>query len=631
MTGSASPQQPYPGLRSFQRHEDLLFFGRDEHTTQLLDKLATNSFVAVLGSSGSGKSSLVLAGLLPALARGALVRAGASWQIAEFRPGEEPLARLAAALAGQTDWGKEYLEQPGATIAQLGEQLARGPMALKWVLGVRPLPEGTRLLLVVDQFEELFRFERDGAAAEARAFVERLLAAADHPDVYVVITMRSDFLGDCARMPGLAEAVNAGLYLTPQLTREQLAEAIGLPARMFEGEIETALVKHLLEEAQHQDDLLPLLQHALMRTWERDEDKVLTLPEYQRLGSLKQILDTHAEEAWAELDEDGRALGETLFRALTERGPDGRDVRHPCTLGEIAAIAEVAPEVLIPVVERFRAPGRNFLMPPPEQALGPETMLDITHEALIRQWDRLQGWTADEAEKAAMLRRLVEAEQRHAERKGALWIDPDLGLAIEWRDKDRPSANWAARYQVGLKRTLYFLRQSELQRNKEREAIEARREGELRRAQRTTVFAIIGFLVAVGLASWAYFEQQRAEEALAAAETARTKAETARTKSLKAQSRMLTGLSFQATAAGNTTNGILLALEALPDDMARPDRPYVSHAEAALYGAIFSHRELAVLRGHEGSVRHADFSPDGSRIVTASEDNTARLWEIGRA
>ncbi len=105
MTGSASPQQPYPGLRSFQRHEDLLFFGRDEHTTQLLDKLATNSFVAVLGSSGSGKSSLVLAGLLPALARGALVRAGASWQIAEFRPGEQPLARQAAALAGQTDWG----------------------------------------------------------------------------------------------------------------------------------------------------------------------------------------------------------------------------------------------------------------------------------------------------------------------------------------------------------------------------------------------------------------------------------------------------------------------------------------------------------------------------------------------
>ena len=225
---------PYPGLRPFERDEDILFFGRDEQVDQLLDKLADTHFLAVLGTSGSGKSSLVKAGLLPALDSGYMAGAGACWSVVEIRPGDRPFGRLAEALVRDTDWGQAL----GRPAADLDADLRRGAMALNWRLGVEPLPENRRLLILIDQFEELFRYHRT-AGTEASAFVALLLGAATHPDVYVVITMRSEFLGDCSRYPDLPEAINAGLFLTPALSPEGMADAVQLPAALpqFGGEV----------------------------------------------------------------------------------------------------------------------------------------------------------------------------------------------------------------------------------------------------------------------------------------------------------------------------------------------------------------------------------------------------------
>jgi hypothetical protein len=258
-------------------------------------------------------------------------------------------------------------------------------MALKWLLGVRPLKDGARLLVLVDQFEELFRY-RHNADDEANAFVALLLAATEHPNVYVVITMRSDFLGDCARHRGLPEAVNAGLYLTPRLDPEQMADAIRLPARVFSGEVEPALVKRLLSETGDEMDQLPLLQHAMMRLWDLSgKDKLLTLKEFERLGGLRQALNDHAEEAYRKLQEAERVIAETLFRSLVARGPDQRYTRRPVKLREIAELSEVEPERVATVVEVFRTQERSFIMPAADVPLRPDTVLDITHEALIRQ------------------------------------------------------------------------------------------------------------------------------------------------------------------------------------------------------------------------------------------------------
>ena len=494
---------PYPGLRPFERDEDTLFFGRDEQVDQLLDKLDQTHFLAVLGVSGSGKSSLVRAGLLPALDSGYLAGAGARWAIAELRPGDQPFGRLATALVEDTDWGEAQAPDTDAAvdpaIAELETALRRGNLALNWRLGVQPLAEGTRLLILVDQFEELFRYRR-GAEQDAAAFVALLLGAATHPDVYIVITMRSEFLGDCAVYPDLPEAINAGLFLTPSLTPEQMADAIQLPARLaqFDGEVDPDLVRELLAEAGGQTDQLPVLQHALMRLWDRaDAPKRLEPSGLVDLGGLSGCLDAHVEEAYVSLDAEQQRIAEVLFRGLTERGSGARDTRRPVRLGEIADLAGVGPERVGAVLEVFRQPGRSFVMPPAGTSLTADSVLDITHEALIRQWRRLQQWTADEAGQAELYQRLASSAQRYKQRAGALWIDPDLQIALDWSRKRRPTKGWAERYGGDFEPAMGFLATS--------------RSKAIRRTRGIAAICGMMFLATAALAGWALHERGVAE------------------------------------------------------------------------------------------------------------------------
>ena len=389
--------QPYPGLRAFERYESRIFFGRQQQVDDLLTRLKQHHFLAVLGASGSGKSSLVKAGLLPGLEKGYMGEVGSRWAIAEMRPGDQPFVRLAEGLLAD----KVFAEVQGmeGNSAALAAELRRGSRSLHEILNHAPLHAGTRLLVLVDQFEEMFRF-REQEENQAAAFVALLLEPCTHPDVYVVITMRSDFLGAAAEFHCLPEAINAGLYLTPRLSREQLRDAISLPAQLFGGSVEDALANHLLNEAGNDPDQLPLLQHALMRLWENDADKILTLVEYRGLRGLRGALNDHAEQAWQELDTDGQAVAEAMFRALTERSKDGQDIRRPLKVQALLDMTGADLPTLTRIVDTFRQPGRNFLMPPPQVALTADTVLDISHESLIRQWQRLQGWVVAEGDKA---------------------------------------------------------------------------------------------------------------------------------------------------------------------------------------------------------------------------------------
>lgn len=513
---------PYPGLRPFGRDEAAIFFGREDQVDQLLDKLQETHFLAVLGTSGSGKSSLVRAGLLPALDSGFMAGAGPRWTIAELRPGDRPFSRLAAALT-ETDWGRQLGEadsgaaaetgsDPARIAADLERDLRRGDLALNWRLGVRPLSKGTRMLILVDQFEELFRYQRTAdAASDAGAFVALLLGAASHPDLYLVITMRSEFLGDCARCAGLPEAINAGLFLTPRLTPGQSADAVQLPARLFDGEVQPALARRLLEQAHGESDQLPLLQHALMRLWDLNNgDRCLAAADLDALGGLQVALEAHVEEAFAELSQEQQRIAEVLFRALAERGPRERDTRRPVPLGEVADLAGVEADQVAAVVEVFRCAGRSFLMPPPGVALDRHRLLDITHEALIRQWSRLRDWTADEAERAEHYLRLVDAAGRWRHGRGALWVDPDLELGLQWREQTRPDARWAARYGGDFDVAMAFLDAGRAQRAQRREQAEAMRRQALRRAWLTAMAAVIGLVVVAGAYSLALEARQDA-------------------------------------------------------------------------------------------------------------------------
>lgn len=457
--------QPYPGLRPFERYESKVFFGRQQQVDELLKRLKEQKFLAVLGASGSGKSSLVRAGLLSGLEKGYMGDIGGLWSIAELRPGDSPFERLAEGLLLNSKKAKPFTkevlkEDSGSSESQatfLSAQLRRGSRSLHDLLDQSTLEKGEKLLILVDQFEEIFRY-RQQPDNQAAAFVALLLEARMHPDIFVVITMRSDFLGDASAFYGLPEAINDGLYLTPRLTREQLQQAIAQPASLFGVEVDTVLVNQLVNEAGNNPDQLPLLQHSLMRMWLEDGEEQLTIANYRKLDGLHGALDGHLEKVLNGLSIEKQHIAEVLFKALTEGSVEGQAMRRPVTVGEVLAIANCMQEELVAVVEAFRGPGRNFLMTSTPKLIT-ETVIDISHESLIRHWQRLQHWVHDETTKVDTYRRLVEAARRFGDEQGELWRGTDLVLGLNWQQGTLPDENWASRYQ--LNKTGEFLKAME--------------------------------------------------------------------------------------------------------------------------------------------------------------------------
>ncbi|MGH8591180.1 MAG: ATP-binding protein, partial [Gammaproteobacteria bacterium] len=409
---------PYPGLRPFKREESDIFFGREQHVDQLLEKLRQHHFLAVVGTSGCGKSSLVKAGMLPALEAGFLAQAGAHWYVADLRPGHRPMWALAESLLGSQAFGPAR-GTAMESLALLHATLRRGPLGLVEAMHETPLPERANLLVLVDQFEEIFRYRRDIDSQEADAFVALLVASARQREVnvYIALTMRSDFLGDCAVFLDLPETINESQFLAPRLARDQRAAAITEPARVFGGDVAPGLVNQMLNDMGADPDQLPLMQHALMRMWDLASgdcsDKkagasestdfqsaqgvgghgraevVLTSEHYRNVGGFSEALSSHADEALAELtDEREKRVAERIFKRLTKREEGERDTRDPTMLRELVGITETPVDEVIRVIRVFSQPGRSFLTPHLESSPTPalDTIIDISHESLIRQW-----------------------------------------------------------------------------------------------------------------------------------------------------------------------------------------------------------------------------------------------------
>ena len=492
---AAAAANPFPGLRPFEMDEYRLFFGREGQADALVERLERSRFLAVVGTSGSGKSSLVRAGLLPALRGGMMAGAGAGWRIAVTRPGHDPVGNLARALAEDG-----VLPEAGAGLrpaereAVVEATLRGGSLGLVETAARARLAH--KLLVVVDQFEELFRFRAARAAAgatddDASAFVKLLLEAARQRDLplYVVLTMRSDFLGDCAQFQGLPEAINDGQYLIPRMTRDERRFAITGPARVARGRMSESLVNRLLNDVGDNPDQLPILQHALMRTWDywsarRRDSEPVGLEHYEAVGTMADALSLHADEAWNELgDERGRRVAETLFKALTERGADNREIRRPTRLREICEIAGATPGEVASVVEVFRREGRSFLMPPAGVALTPETVIDISHESLIRNWARLREWVRDEGEAARIYRRLADAAVAHRAGEGGLMDDVTLAWVERWRERYEPSRAWGVRYHPEYDAAMAYLEESRAASEQRAADEQERQERELERAR----------------------------------------------------------------------------------------------------------------------------------------------------
>lgn len=460
---SAPSDNPFPGLRPFGRSDHDFFFGRSRQIRDLRAKLSEHRFTAVVGRSGDGKSSLVKAGLIPELEKEEDEDGRPRWIIEEMTPQGSPLRQLALII---NRLSSRFLPEGFLPNDEFG--LRRSLAVLRYSSSglvelldevLHDQPEKP-VLLLVDQFEEIFNFneaaEHPEKFEEAAVFVDLILRSCQSATcpIHVILTMRSDYLGDTPRFHGLPEAMNDSQFLVPRLTRQERREVIEKPIHKKDATIAPALTQRLLNDAGDFADMLPVLQHALMRTWQiasedwKDGDKrIVQLKHYEAAKEVSGALNEHADEVLRSLSNEQRDIARKLFMALVDFNADGREVRripYP-RIDSLAAICGTSSEMICDVINTFNAHGRNFLMPPAGTELKDDIVVYVSHEALFRQWDKFQTWLKAEREAGriwhAMTQVLPEPGEKIRAVTGQLakdWID--------WFESNLPLPAWTERY-----------------------------------------------------------------------------------------------------------------------------------------------------------------------------------------
>ncbi len=500
---------PFVGLRAFEENEDYLFFGRSNQIGDLLRILGESRFLAVIGSSGSGKSSLVKSGLLPAIYSG-FMTVGSNWRAVTMRPGEDPIGYLTKALAAEGILHKTETDSDIPYEWFIETSLRRSENGLVQVYKEAQLPPKESLLVVVDQFEELFRFSRYEkenklGKSDAIHFIQILLAAVQQKEfpIYVLLTMRADFLGDCAEFRGLPEAINDGQYLIPRMKRDEIREAITGPVAVSSATISQRLVTRLLNDLNNDTDQLPILQHALMRTWDAwykrgDHQTPIDFEDYEKIGTMASALSIHADEAYAELaPATEQKICELMFKALTDKAADIRGIRRPRSIDDLTVLTNGSEEQVKKVVEVFRKTGRTFLMPPPVVPLAQTSIIDISHESLMRVWERLRKWIDEEARSGDIYLRLANSARLKEEGQRGLLKNPELAIALRWKDVNNPSAKWAEGYKADFVQAMAYLEASRVEDLAEQKVL-ADKERTRKRLVRAVVF-LLSILVVAGV------------------------------------------------------------------------------------------------------------------------------------
>ena len=493
-------RNPYKGLRPFAEEDSPDFFGREALTARLVEGLGrvarASRLLIVVGPSGSGKSSAVRAGLIPALRAGALPGSD-RWPIAVMLPGTRPFRELAAAL--QTI-------DPTAP-PDLADQLARDGGLPAVVAGIAS--PGTRVVLVIDQFEELYSLVAD--AAERARFVDGIVDAlsAAESRLLVVATLRADFLDHPLGSPGLGELVRAGSELVTPLDRDELERAIVRPADSVGVRVDPGLVTEAITDVVRQPGELPLLQYALTELFERSDRNRLTREGYAAIGGVLGALGRRADDAYAAQDLEGREIVRQVFLRLAAVGETGEPTARRVPRSELLAQGD-DPARVEAVVDEF---GRRRLLSFDRDAVTGETSVQVAHEALLGHWPRLAGWIDEAREDLWNRRRLADA--------AADWIhagrEPGFLLSASRLDL---FASWAASTDLRLdlpERELLDASVAERRRRDEADAARAMHERALEQRATTRLRALVAVLamaalVATSLSVVVYRQGETAQE-----------------------------------------------------------------------------------------------------------------------
>ncbi|MCE7004266.1 hypothetical protein LWC34_15685 [Kibdelosporangium philippinense] len=596
---------PYVGLAAFQPDDTDRFFGREKLVNTLRARVDQRRFVGVFGASGSGKSSLLRAGLI----------AGTSTPSVVFTPGPNPMEECAVRLAALTS----------GSAGSVRAELDADPNNLHLVIrqAVAREPDGTDLLLVIDQFEEAFTLcaDRD----QRSRFIAALVYAArsETSRARVVIGVRADFYGHCAQYPQLVEALEDAQVLVGPMSADELREAITGPAARADCMVETALVSKLIADTAGEGAVLPLVSHALLETWRRRSGARLTLGGYEAAGGIHHAIARTAEDVYSGLDAGQRETAHRIFLRLVALGEGTEDTKRRVHRRELDADNPDTRAVL----ERL-ASARLL-------TLHSDTV-DIAHEALIRSWPRLRDWLSDDREGLRVHRQLTDATDawETAERDpGALLRGTRLARASDWA---------AAHGEMLTKREREFLDSS--QRALAVEQATARRR--TRRLRQLVALLAALLMLASGATVYAIQSQRDAtaqrDIALANKVVSDAAALEATNPALAAQ---LSLAAYRLSAIPETRDRLLATTSnPIASRLAAHTAEVLASAEdansrmLATAGSDKTVRlwdisnpqnvtELGTLTGHTDSVNAVAFGPDGI-LVTGGADKSVRLWDV---
>lgn len=392
---------PYKGLAAFEVADADFFFGRERLISELVARFVGSAFLALVGDSGSGKSSALRAGLLPALGAGVLPGSEA-WPQVTLRPGEHPVAELGRALARLPG----SASRPGDPASDLDAIIAA-------------LPPGGRLVVVVDQFEEVFNATRDDA--ERTAFLD--LLTTERPGLKVIVSLRADHYGRCAAYPALARRMGTDQVLVGPLSSVELAAVIEHPAQRAGLRVEPALVAALVHDAGDEPGVLPLLSTALLELWQAREGSRLTMAAYRASGGLHGAIARLAERTWSALDPHRRSVARSILLRLAGPGEGSGLVRRRVALAELDADRDPAIEEVLGTLTAARLLTTG------------DGHVEVAHEALLREWPRLQEWLAEDAAGREVRLHLIDAArdwEASGRDAGDLYRGARLATALEW-------------------------------------------------------------------------------------------------------------------------------------------------------------------------------------------------------
>ncbi|MGH2818817.1 MAG: BTAD domain-containing putative transcriptional regulator [Actinomycetota bacterium] len=630
-------RNPYKGLRAFTEADARDFFGRGELVQRLVARLNEagpgSRFLAVVGPSGSGKSSVVRAGLVPAIRNGALETHQASF-IAEMFPGDHPVDELEGALL-------RIAVRPVPRLRARLEQGSRGLLeALELVA-----PDGAEVVLLVDQFEEVFTLTTD--ERERELFLESLRVAAADPEsrLRVIVTLRADFYDRPLIYPRVGALLAERTEAVPPLTPDELEQAIRGPAEAVGISPEPGLVAEMIADVAHQPGALPLLQYALTELFERRDEERLTLAAYQKIGGVAGALSARADRIYEGIDADGRRATKQVLLRLVTLGEGREDTRRRVARSELDALG-VEVEAIEEVVETF---GRHRFLTFDRESSTREPTVEIAHEALLNAWARLRAWIDDAREDLRQNRGLARAatEWRAA--------DADPSFLIRGTRLDQLET-WAATTDLAIGRSeRAYLKASVDQRDRERAEEDRRRKREIQIERRSArrlrglvaVFAAAA-VIAGSLTVVATNQSRRAER----------------------QARIATARELAASAVANLEVdpelSVLLASEAV-ETTRSADGAVLREAEEALHRAVVASRvemeipgvgglvswspagvfvtegpensgvidirdaetgeSVLAFEGHTVDVNHVAFSPDGSRLASTGDDGKLKVWD----